>query len=155
MSETSRQPQDGFLVNDELLTHTKIKSTLVGNIVQLQKGYTRVLLEPTYEMVVDDFGLIHSGFLFGSAEYAAIACINEENVVIIASSCKFFAPAKLGNTIEFEAKSITSNARKREVTVIGTINHIKIFEATFQAVILENHIFKTKIDELHSSSISS
>ena len=102
-------------------------------------------------MAVDDFGLIHSGFIFGSAEYAAVASINQENVVVIACRSKFFAPAKVGNTIEFEAKGRFEDARKREVKVIGKINDIKVFEGVFQAVLLENHILKTKIDELQAS----
>ena len=151
-SETTDIMIDNELIsNDELMTHTKIKSHLVGRLISLKQGYAKVILEPTHEMVVDDFGLIHSGFVFGSAEYAAVACINQENVVIIAATSQFFAPAKLGNTIEFEAKGDFQETRKRHVHVVGKINTIKIFEATFQAVILDNHIFKTKLDELHNS----
>ncbi len=137
--------------NDELLSHAKIKSSLVGNISELKKSYAKVILETTTDMAVDDFGLVHSGFIFGSAEYAAVASINQENVVVIACRSKFFAPAKVGNTIEFEAKGRFEDARKREVKVIGKINDIKVFEGIFQAVLLENHILKTKMDELQAN----
>ncbi|WP_263832997.1 PaaI family thioesterase [Sulfurospirillum oryzae] len=138
-------------LNDDLKTHIKIKSTLVGNLTELSKNSAKVVLQTTHEMCVDEFGLIHSGFLFGSAEYAAVAAVNESNVVVIGCRSKFFAPAKVGDLVNFEAKGRFEDARKREIKVIGMINEIKVFEGIFQAVILERHILQTKIDELQAS----
>ena len=138
-------------LNEDLRTHAKIKTSLSGNLIELKKGFSRVALQTTNDMVVDEFGLIHSGFIFGSAEYAAVAAINEENVVVIGCRSKFFAPAKVGDIIEFEAKGRFEEARKREIKVIGKINEIKVFEGVFQAVLLEEHILKTKISELQAN----
>lgn len=138
-------------LNDDLKTHLKIKSILVGNLVAMSKNSSKVVLQTTQEMSVDEFGLIHSGFLFGSAEYAAVAAVNEPNVVVIGCRAKFFAPAKVGDLITFEAKGRFEDARKREIKVIGMINEIKVFEGLFQAVLLERHILQTKIDELQAS----
>jgi len=138
-------------LNDDLKTHLKIKSTLVGNLVAMAKNTSKVVLQTTHDMSVDEFGLIHSGFLFGSAEYAAVAAVNEPNVVVIGCRSKFFAPAKVGDLITFEAKGRFEDARKREIKVIGMINEIKVFEGLFQAVLLERHILQTKIDELQAS----
>ena len=138
-------------LNDDLKTHLKIKSTLVGNLVAMSKNSSKVVLQTTHDMSVDEFGLIHSGFLFGSAEYAAVAAVNEPNVVVIGCRSKFFAPAKVGDLITFEAKGRFEDARKREIKVIGMINEIKVFEGLFQAVLLERHILQTKIDELQAS----
>lgn len=138
-------------LNDDLKTHLKIKSILVGNLVEMAKNSSKVVLQTTQEMSVDEFGLIHSGFLFGSAEYAAVAAVNEPNVVVIGCRSKFFAPAKVGDIITFEAKGRFEDARKREIKVIGMINEIKVFEGLFQAVLLERHILQTKIDELQAS----
>ena len=96
-------------------------------------------------MVLDDLGLIHSGFIFGAADYAAAVAVNEPNVVIIGSRSKFLAPAKIDDLIEFEAKAKFEDSRKREIKVSGFINDIKVYEGLFQAVVLEQHIFKTKI----------
>ena len=63
----------------------------------------------------------------------------------------FFAPAKVGDLVNFEAKGRFEDARKREIKVIGMINEIKVFEGIFQAVILERHILQTQIDELQAS----
>lgn len=138
-------------LNDDIKTHSKIKSTLVGNLVELAKNTSKVVLQTTNEMSVDEFGLVHSGFIFGSAEYAAVAAVNEANVVVIGCRSKFFAPAKVGDLISFEAKGRFEDARKREIKVIGMINEIKVFEGIFQAVLLERHILQTKIDELQAS----
>jgi len=138
-------------LNEDLLTHAKIKSALSGTLIELKKSSAKVLLQTSNEMTVDEFGLIHSGFLFGAAEYAAVAAVNEENVVVIGCRSKFFAPAKLGDSIEFEAKGRYEEARKREIKVIGSINEVKVFEGIFHAVLLEKHILKTKIDELQAS----
>jgi len=138
-------------LNEDLLTHSKIKSSFVGSLTKLEKSISKVALQTTNEMVVDEFGLIHNGFIFGSAEYAAIAAVNQANVVIIGCRAKFFAPAKLGDIIEFEAKGRFEEARKREIKVVGRINEIKVFEGIFQAILLENHILKTKIDDLQAN----
>ncbi len=136
---------------DNLNTHQKIKKSLCGNVIFLEKGHSKTTLQTTNDMAVDILGLIHSGFIFGAAEYAAVSAINEENLVIISSKVKFLAPAKNGDLIEFEAKAKFEDARKREVKVIGEINEIKIFEGTYQAVVLENHILKTKLKNINKN----
>lgn len=146
--------ESNVFLNDELLTHSKIRTTLVGNLTELKKGSSKVILQTIQEMVVDDFGLIHNGFIFGSAEYAAVASINEENVVVIGCRSKFFAPAKLGDIIEFEARGRFEEARKREIKVVGKINEIKVFEGIFQAILLEKHILQTKISDLQANFTS-
>ncbi|MBN2963738.1 PaaI family thioesterase [Sulfurospirillum sp. T05] len=131
--------------SDELNTHQRIKNILCGTIMSLDKGYARVNLLTTNEMIVDELGLIHSGFVFSAADYAAVAAVNEENIVVIGAKTSFLAPAKVGDLLEFEAKAKFEDSRKREITVTGKINDIKIFEGIFHAVVLEKHIFKTKI----------
>jgi acyl-coenzyme A thioesterase PaaI-like protein len=135
--------------NEDLKTHDRIRSNLCGNIVTLEQGYSKITFQTTKEMVVDDMGLVHSGFIFGAADYAACVAVNESNVVIIGSRSKFLAPAKVNDLIEFEAKAKFEDSRKREIKVSGYINEIKVYEGVFQAVVLENHIFKTKIKHLY------
>ena len=136
---------------ENLNTHQKIKKHLVGNITFIEKGHSKTILQTNEDMVVDTLGLIHSGFIFGAAGYAAISAINEENIVIISSKTKFLAPAKNGDLIEFDAIAKFEDSRKREVKVIGEINEIKIFEGVFQAVVLEKHILKTKLKNINKN----
>jgi len=137
--DSINQPQEN------LQTHNKIKSNLCGTILKLEVGYSNTTLLTTKEMSVDDLGLIHSGFIFGAADYAAAVAVNEPNVVIIGSRSKFLAPAKVDDIIEFIAKAKFEDSRKREIKVTGHINDIKVYEGLFSAVVLEQHIFKTKI----------
>lgn len=130
---------------EDLKTHDKIRTNLCGTIIKLDNGYSKTTLQTTKEMVLDDLGLIHSGFIFGAADYAAAVAVNEANVVVIGSRSSFLAPAKLNDLIEFEAKAKFEDSRKREIKVVAKINDIRIYEGTFHAVVLEQHIFKTKI----------
>ncbi|MCD8544116.1 MAG: PaaI family thioesterase [Sulfurospirillum cavolei] len=137
--------------HEGLKTHQKIKNAYVGSLSALSKNNAKVVFQTTYEMAVDDLGLVHNGFIFGAAEYAAVAAINEANLVVIGCRSKFFAPARVGDIISFEAKGRFEEARKREVKVVGIINEIKVFEGIFQAVLLEHHILETKLDDLQAN----
>jgi len=135
--------------SDLLRTHQRVKGNLLGSIINLEKGHAKVNLLTNNDMVIDELGLIHSGFIFSSADYAAAVAVNEENVVIIGSRVSFLAPAKIGDLIEFDAKAKFEDSRKREINVVGKINDIKVFEGVFHAVVLEKHIFKIKIKNAH------
>jgi len=134
---------DDNLVN--LNTHKKIKKYLSGDIELLKENYAKVKLNCTSEMAVDEMGLIHGGFTFGAADFAAMAAVNEPYVVLIGANSKFLAPVKVGDTVIFEAHARFEDARKREVGVVGSINEIKVFEGTFDAVILPEHVLKLKL----------
>ena len=95
-------------------------------------------------MVSDAEGLIHSGFVFMGANYAALLAINEEFSVSIGARINFFGPLRLGDVVEFDARARFEESRKKEVKVIGYVKEIKIFEGTFQIVTLEEHVFATQ-----------
>ena len=138
-------------IKEDLKTHSKVRSNLCGTILKLDAGYAKTTLQTTKDMILDDLGLIHSGFIFGAADYAAAVAVNEPNLVIIGSRSKFLAPAKIEDLIEFEAKAKFEDSRKREIKVSGFINEVKVYEGIFQAVVLEQHIFKTKIKNVSRS----
>ena len=143
--EENKLPQSTDEKKDDLKTHNKIRENLCGTIIKLNTGYSKTTLQTTKEMTLDDLGLIHSGFIFGAADYAAAVAVNEQNLIIIGSRSSFLAPAKIDDLIEFEAKAKFEDSRKREIKVTGYINEIKIYEGIFHAVVLEKHIFKTNI----------
>ncbi|NPA74028.1 MAG: PaaI family thioesterase [Epsilonproteobacteria bacterium] len=152
MSEESAQENsyEDFAIEDDknlvsLKTHAKIKKYLTGDIEILKENYAKVRLTCTNEMSVDEMGLVHGGFTFGAADFAAMAAVNEPYVVLIGSKSKFLAPVKVGDVVIFEAHARFEDARKREVDVVGVLNDIKVFEGTFTAVILEEHVLKLKL----------
>ena len=129
----------------ELRTHQRIDQSLCGTLLELKPGYAKVELETTREMVVDEMGLVHGGFTFGAADFAAMAAVNDPNVVLVSSNCRFLSPVKVGDRVVFEAKELYREARKRNIHVIGYFEEIKVFEGEFMAVVLERHVLKLKL----------
>ncbi len=131
-----------------LQTHEKISSDLSGEIVVHEKGYVEVRLTTTPEMLADDVGLIHGGFIFSAADYAAMVAVNEKNVVLVACDCQFLSPVKFHDEVNIIAKVRHKEGRKRNVHVEGFVLDIKVFEGEFKTVVTENHVLRLKlIDE--------
>jgi acyl-CoA thioesterase len=128
-----------------LKTHDSINQELCGEIHKIELGYVEVELKTTQEMVADEMGLIHGGFVFGAADYAAMAAVNERNVVLVASECQFLSPVKLGDTVKVIAKVRHKEGRKRNVEVEAFVLDIKVFSGTFKTVITERHVLKLKL----------
>ena len=80
----------------ELNTHLNIDTSLCGKVVKLYTNYAEVLLHTTQQMSADSQGLVHGGFIFGAADYAAMLAVNDPYVVLGASSSKFVAPESRG-----------------------------------------------------------
>ena len=125
----------------ELNTHLKIDTTLNGKVIELKEGYAKVKLLTTELMVADERGLVHGGFAFGAADYAAMSAVNDPNVVLAKSETKFLAPVKVGETIVFEANITKSDGSKHTVEVSGSVGDKKVFVGTFYTVVLKKHVF--------------
>jgi uncharacterized protein (TIGR00369 family) len=123
-------------------THERINKDLNGEIVKMEVGYVELRLVTTSEMVADDIGLIHGGFIFSSADYAAMLAVNERNVVLVASDCQFLSPVKFHDEVRITAKVRHKEGRKRNVYVTGHVLDIKVFEGEFKTVITEKHILR-------------
>lgn len=134
-------PEEENPLRNEIHTSPAIKIALCGVVTELKKNHATTKLYTTEEMAADSQGLIHTGFIISAANYAALAAINEENAITINSRINLFAPAKLGDVIDFEASAYFDESRKREVRVVGHIKDIKVFEGTFALVMLEEHVF--------------
>ncbi len=134
-------------------THERINQDLCGEVIKLEQGYVELRLTTTSEMVADDMGLIHGGFIFSSADYAAMLAVNERNVVLVASDCQFLSPAKFHDEINFVARVRHKEGRKRNVHVEAFVLDIKVFEGEFKTVITERHVLKLKLlDEEEKAS---
>ncbi|MCW8838963.1 MAG: PaaI family thioesterase [Thiovulaceae bacterium] len=140
-----------YLIKEEeviLKTHQRIHPDYSGRIQRIEQGYVEVVLETIKEMLADDMGLIHGGFIFSAADYAAMAAVNERNVVLVATDCQFLSPVKLGSKVTFKATVRHKEGRKRNVNVEAYVLDIKVFEGTFKTVVTERHVLKLKlIDE--------
>ena len=140
---------DDYREDDEksvlLHTHESINRDLCGEIVKLEKGYVELRLTTVSEMVVDDQGLIHGGFIFSSADFAAMVAVNERNVVLVGSDCQFLSPVKFGDEVNFVARVRHKEGRKRNVHVEAHVLDIKVFEGEFKTVITDRHVLKLQL----------
>ena len=90
--------------------------------------------------MVDRKGLVHTGYLFSAANFAAMASVNEGNVVLASAKTNFLAAMALGDEAVFEAQAMQTTTRKRNVLVIGKLGNVKIFEGEFATVVLDRHV---------------
>lgn len=153
MSQMRQEMEDDDLEINEyknknevlLTTHEKINRDLCGEIEKLEQGYVNLKLVTTHEMIADSMGLIHGGFIFSAADFAAMAAVNERNVVLVASDCQFLSPVKFGDIVNFTAKVRHKEGRKRNVHVVANVLDIKVFEGEFKTVVTERHVLKLKL----------
>jgi len=136
-------------------THQRVNQELCGEVTKLEHGYVELRLVTTPEMVADDIGLIHGGFVFSAADYAAMLAVNEPNVVLVGSDCQFLSPVKFHDEVNIVARVRHKEGRKRNIHVEAFVLDIKVFEGEFKTVVTERHILKLKLldddGELHSS----
>src|SRR5215470_11144784 len=121
-------------------THDKIAPHLCGRPVALDAGSARVVLEATREMAADDRGLVHGGFTFGLADYAAMLAVNEPTVVLARAEVKFLAPVVVGDRLEAVATVERTDAKKRVVKVVVRRDVKPVLEGEFVTVILDRHV---------------
>jgi acyl-coenzyme A thioesterase PaaI-like protein len=121
-------------------THLSIDTTLCGRLTHLKADYAEVLLHTTQYMAADDLGLVHGGFLFGAADYAAMCAVNDPHVVLGAAEVKFLAPTCVGDAVRFEATTKTQQGKKQRVLVRGLVADRLVFEGCFTTFVLKRHI---------------
>ena len=125
----------------EIKTHRQIKKELCGEPVTIEEGRATVSLKTTDEMAADEEGLVHGGFVFGMADYAAMLAVNEPFVVLAAANCKFTAPCKAGDTLTAKAEITSENGKRRIVTVDVTSSDGKsVFTGEFSCAVLAKHV---------------
>ncbi len=123
-----------------LQTHLKIETALCGKVTKLEEGYAEVLLHTTQQMTADSQGLVHGGFIFGAADYAAMSAVNDPYVVLGSSDSKFIAPVKVKDVVHFKAKVFTAKGKKKVVAVDAFVSEKLVFEGSFTTFVLDEHV---------------
>jgi len=124
----------------EVKTHRRANRRLVGKPIKLGEGEALVELEAVEEMAVDDRGLIHGGFTFGLADYAAMLAVNHPNVVLASAEVRFTAPVEIGDLMRAEARVIEERGRWRRVEVRVSVGERVVLEGFMDCVVLERHV---------------
>ena len=127
----------------EQRTHKLTSERLVGKPVRLEPGKAEVELLTTEEMAVDEYGLVHGGFTFGLADYAAMLAVNEPTVVLGKAEVRFLKPVKAGEKLTARAEVIEDLGRKKLVKAeVFNEKNEKVFEGTFHCYVLERHVLE-------------
>ena len=124
----------------KIRTHEKIDRRLCGEPLKVDTGYSRVQLTAADDMAVDESGLIHGGFIFGLADYAAMIAVNDPNVVLGAAEVKFLKPSVINDTLVAEARVNQEKDKKRMVAVVVKKGETSVFSGTFTCFVLDKHI---------------
>ncbi len=121
-------------------THRHINQSLCGIPLTVESGKSQVKLATTAQMAADEQGLVHGGFIFGAADYAAMIAVNHPHVVLGASEVKFLKPVRVGETVMASAQVQEVKGKKYRVSVSVTKNGEAIFQGTFTCFVLDRHV---------------
>jgi len=126
----------------KLKTHCKASGKLIGNIIELEEGYSKVKLVTTEEMSVDVYGLIHGGFIFGLADYAAMVAVNKPTVVLGKAEVRFVNPVRAGEELTAQARveGMSDDYKKTVKVEITDSKNKKVFEGDFHCYVLKKHV---------------
>ncbi len=124
----------------QLNTHLNINTSLCGRVIKLEADTAEVLLHTTQQMSADSQGLVHGGFIFGTADYAAMSAVNDPLVVLGSSTSKFVAPVKVGDAVLCKARVVSEKGKKRVVEVEAYVSDKLVFEGSFTTFVLDSHV---------------
>jgi uncharacterized protein (TIGR00369 family) len=123
-------------------THLGADPRFCGTLLDLGAGSAQVALQAVSEMAVDTQGLVHGGFIFGLADYAAMLAVNDPHVVLASAEARFLKPVRLGDRVIANARTVVAKGKQQEVRVEATVNSQKVFEGTFTCIVLERHVLE-------------
>jgi len=128
-------------------THLAIDRRLCGEPLEIAEGAAAVALLALPEMAADDRGLVHGGFVFGLADYAAMLAVNHPNVVLGSAEVRFLKPVLVGERLVARASVEESDGRRSRVGVeVRRGEEARCEEAvmsgTFLCFTLERHVLE-------------
>ena len=124
----------------DIATHLGIDRAWCGEPTSLAAGTASVSLTTTAAMAADARGLVHGGFVFGAADYAAMLAVNDPFVVLGAAETRFVAPVAAGERVDCEAKVVAPSSRKNVVEVVARVGDRVVMTGTFTAFVLDAHV---------------
>lgn len=121
-------------------THTHIDGNLCGIPVEVSENFARVTMTATDQMVVDENGLVHGGFIFGLADHAAMIAVNHPNVVLGSADVRFVKPVRRQEKLTAIARVTEAGGKKKIVAVSVSRDHEEVFSGIFTCFVLEKHV---------------
>lgn len=125
----------------EIKTHKLANPSLLGKPIKIVDGVEAVVeLRASDEMKVDEYGLIHGGFTFGLADYAAMLAVNHPYIVLGESHVRFLAPVRVGELMRANARVSGAEGRKIVVSVDVYANGKYVLKADMICFKLGKHV---------------
>ena len=125
-------------------THPAIDPALCGTPQHLGEGEATVAFKATEPMRADARGLVHGGFVFGLADYAAMLAVNHPNVVLGSASTRFERPVVVGDTLIARAKLRPAEGKKQIVDVEVTRQDVVVMRGEFTCFSPGRHVLAPK-----------
>ena len=144
MRSSKRQVEYQEEIMIEVRTHSQVDENLCGRVQQLEVGRCSIEFEALHSMRADSTGLVHGGFLFSAADYAAMLAVNEPTVVLAGAEVQFVRPCRVGDKVEVNARITVMDSRKPIVEVValdGT--KAEVFRGTFKCVVPSRHVLES------------
>lgn len=126
------------------VTHLGASPDVVGEPTHLAAGEAECTLVTTAAMTVDNHGLVHGGFVFGLADYAAMLAVNDPNVVLGAANVRFTAPVAHPTELAATARVVEATGRKRIVEVEVCSGDNGVFTGELTCFVLDHHVLDDK-----------
>lgn len=112
--------------------------------MELREGSAEVELLTLPAMAADERGLVHGGFVFGLADYAAMLAVNEPLVVLAAAEVSFLRPVRVGERLRAVAVVAGDEGKRRgvECTVRGEAG--EVMRGRFDCVVPTRHVLEPR-----------
>jgi acyl-coenzyme A thioesterase PaaI-like protein len=121
-------------------THLAISAELCGAPVLLEAGRAIVELLTRAEMRADAHGLVHGGFVFGLADYAAMLAVNQPNVVLGAADVRLLVPVTVGQRLRATAQLARIEGKKHVVDVDVQCGDQSVLRGSFVCFVPAAHV---------------
>ena len=125
-------------------THLAIDPAWCGTPVELHEGAAEVELLTLPGMAADEHGLVHGGFVFGLADYAAMLAVNDPLVVLAGAEVRFVRPVRVGERLRATAAVGDADGRKRQVHCLVKSDEGEVLHGHFTCVVPSQHVLAAK-----------
>jgi len=124
----------------DINTHLLINRKLCGTPTVVQEGVAQLEMTANDAMAADATGLVHGGFIFGMADYAAMLAVNDPNVVLGAADVNFLKPVAVDEMVVADARVRATKGNREVVDVRVQRAGEDIFKGVFTCFVLEKHV---------------
>lgn len=108
--------------------------------MEIAENRATVALVTLPEMAADERGLVHGGFVFGLADYAAMLAVNDPNVVLGSAEVRFSKPVRVGERLTARAVVAAAEGRRAQVRVEVLRDGEAVMAGTFVCFTLDRHV---------------